>query len=336
MAPGAGTLLIDLAARAHDVDAIMAAVSRTLRTAMGAGPVFLAPADPLTGAFSGAFLFDIPTQAAGAFADIERRNSDIATFAKIATHPGPPIASLYAEADGQPRNSERWREIIEPLHWGDEIRAVVRSHGYTWGYLCLHRQANERPFRHGDLQRLTALLPAVAFAMRNAASLADRHSITGTGVVLADPLGHVTASTEGGAAWLAELAPPTRDTLPVPVARLVHVASTSGSMVSATIITRSGRAAYVQAAPLEGPGQPAIAVTLSTAPLDVAIARFAAQTQLTARESQILSEILAGEPTGSIAHDLSISPRTVQAHLTSIFEKTGARSRGELVRRIRN
>ena len=183
MAPGTGSLLVDVVGQAPDVDAVMAAISRTLRRSLGVGPVFLAPADPLTGAFSGAFVFDIPASAAQAFSEIERRDRDIASFRSIAAGPGAPVASLYREADRRPEKSERWREVIEPLHWGDEIRAVVRSHGHTWGYLCLHREAGERSFDERDAERLVALLPAVAFAMRTASTLADQDPIenaTGT------------------------------------------------------------------------------------------------------------------------------------------------------------
>jgi hypothetical protein len=43
---------------------------------------------------------------------------------------------------------------------------------------------------------------------------------------------------------------------------------------------------------------------------------------------------MQGESTNQMAHTLQVSPYTIQDHLKSIFEKTGARSRGELVGQI--
>lgn len=50
---------------------------------------------------------------------------------------------------------------------------------------------------------------------------------------------------------------------------------------------------------------------------------------LTPRELEILSLVVAGLGNKEIAYRLNISDRTVQFHIRSIFEKTGARSRTE-------
>ena len=50
---------------------------------------------------------------------------------------------------------------------------------------------------------------------------------------------------------------------------------------------------------------------------------------LTARELEILSLIVDGLGNKEIAYRLNISDRTVQFHIRSIFEKTGARTRTE-------
>ena len=52
---------------------------------------------------------------------------------------------------------------------------------------------------------------------------------------------------------------------------------------------------------------------------------------LTAREADVLAEVLAGHPRDVIAGALNISPYTVQDHLKSIFTKTGTQSRQTLV-----
>jgi len=54
--------------------------------------------------------------------------------------------------------------------------------------------------------------------------------------------------------------------------------------------------------------------------------------QLTAREREILTGIVAGLPNKTIAYDLQISPRTVEVHRASIMNKMQAKSLPELVR----
>jgi len=54
--------------------------------------------------------------------------------------------------------------------------------------------------------------------------------------------------------------------------------------------------------------------------------------QLTPREREVLSGLIAGLPNKTIAYDLGISPRTVEIHRARVMDKMQARSLSELVR----
>jgi DNA-binding CsgD family transcriptional regulator len=56
---------------------------------------------------------------------------------------------------------------------------------------------------------------------------------------------------------------------------------------------------------------------------------------LTPREWEVVSLLLAGERVPSIARSLFLSQSTVRNHLSSVFRKTGIHSQQELLRRLR-
>ena len=333
MPSGPGSLLAEVA-RDGDVSAVMSAVSDSLRAWIGVGPVFLATADPATGSFTSTFTFDVPGDAAAAFYAIEMAGRDVVPFGQLAGS-GDPVGSLFRATQGEPESSERWREVISPLGWGDEVRAAVTSHGTTWGYLCLHREAHERAFSPRELTRLTALLPGIAAALRMSA-LANRDTTDRLppGVLIVDDQGRLAGSTGGAAAWLDELGPCLPSGLPLLISGIARSALARREPVTTTVLTRAGRAGVIDAAVLEQDGPAQVAVVISGAPPSHLLERLAAASGLSAREREVVAAVAAGRSTRDIAERLSISPYTVQAHLTSVYSKTGIRTRRELVARL--
>jgi DNA-binding CsgD family transcriptional regulator len=328
--------LVRAAAAASDSGSLMSAVAAGVRTWVGAGPVFLATADPVTGSFTGSFTYDIADAAAAAFSEIEMSGRDVVSFRELASSPTP-IGALFATTGGRAETSVRWREVISPLGWGDELRAAVRgSDGVIWGYLCLHREARDRAFAARDVARLAALLPAVAASMRRASlPWAHDHKSLDTGVLLVDSQQRVIGATGAAQAWLDELAPLQPGGLPLLLAGLARSVMREGHAATSTVVTRGGLVAAAHADVIGTAGEPSVVVLLSCPSATQRLDRLALAASLTARESAIVDHVLQGLPTRAIADELGISPHTVQAHLTSVFNKTGLRSRRDLVSRLR-
>jgi DNA-binding CsgD family transcriptional regulator len=98
--------------------------------------------------------------------------------------------------------------------------------------------------------------------------------------------------------------------------------------------TRSGRWLLLYGTRLSGGDRSRVAVIIQpAAPHDVA-PLVALAYGLSERECQITRLCMKGLATKEIAQALSISRFTVQDHLKSIFDKTGVRSRGELVGQV--
>lgn len=64
---------------------------------------------------------------------------------------------------------------------------------------------------------------------------------------------------------------------------------------------------------------------------DEAFAEFLKTYHITNREQEIIALILKGKSNQEISYELMISPSTVNNHMTNIYEKTGFKSRFELI-----
>jgi DNA-binding CsgD family transcriptional regulator len=200
----------------------------------------------------------------------------------------------------------------------------------------MHRELGEREFGPRDRARLASLLPAIAAALRRSAlaTIAAEGGLD-TGVVLVDQLGRVLGTSGGAAGWLDELGHPLAGGLPLLLAEQARVVAERGHPLTATVTTRTGRVGLVEAAVVHGGAVPQVAMVISAAPAGYRVERLAAAAGLTAREREVVACVVDGLSTRAIAEQLSISPHTVQAHLTAVFAKTGLRTRRDLASRMR-
>ncbi len=93
--------------------------------------------------------------------------------------------------------------------------------------------------------------------------------------------------------------------------------------------TVDGRWLLVDASRLDEGGD--VAVVMQPAPSGVMLDAALRAMGLSGREREVAALVLRGQPAKAIASTLMISPWTVQDHLKAIYDKTGVRSRAELV-----
>ena len=106
---------------------------------------------------------------------------------------------------------------------------------------------------------------------------------------------------------------------------------TPGEIAVARVLSRSGRWIVLHGATLVSDGAHRAAVIVEPAHPERITPLLMAAYGLTERERDVTRLVLQGRPTAEIAGALVVSAHTVQQHLKHIFEKTGVRSRRELV-----
>jgi DNA-binding CsgD family transcriptional regulator len=302
--------------------------------------------DPATLLFNGVVVRGLDPEGAAAFVTNELGQEDFNKITDLARN-SRPATTLRLATKGDLDRSQRFREILEPQGFGNELRAVFRSGKTVWGALVMHRELRNQDFTSDDIAFFSTITPHIAEGLR-AALLLDSVEMApatdGPGLLLlADDLS-VIATTPAAALLLDEVedwAP--GNSLPMPVyavvakLRALHssVAQAADIIPRLRLRTRAGRWLTLHAtwvAPQAAAGQ--IAVIIEQATPD-AIAPFVLQVYaLTAREQEVAALVLKGRSTEDISAQLCISVLTVQQHLKAVFDKVGVRSRRELVAQV--
>lgn len=317
-----------------------------LRRVIPIDAYWCATADPATLLFTGSIKTEIPEQATPHFLANEFLQDDVNKFASLAQGVKT-VNTLYAATDGAPDHSPRYRDLLAPMGFGDELRGALRTGTACWGFLCLHRELSNQGFTPADQELLHQLTPHLGEGVRASLLLTNLDSApesVGPGLlVLTDELS-LAAITPIAERWLAEISDWIQTgELPQSILALVtHLQALERDrdvapdlMPRARVRTRSGRWLVMHASRLAGPGPPGqVAVILEVAqPLEVAPLVLQAY-GLTPREREIADLVLRGLSTDAIASKLCIAALTVQQHLKAVFDKVGVRSRRELVAQV--
>jgi DNA-binding CsgD family transcriptional regulator len=327
--------MVDRCHAGLDLDGLRREVLPRLRRAVPVDALWLATADPATLLFTQAYREEIPASTGPYFVENEFLSDDVNKWVELARDKRG-VRTLAEATEGRLESSARYRDVFEPLGLGDELRVVLRVRGACWGFMCLHRERGA-PFTHEEALYLQQLAPHIADGIRTGMLLRGvdmPDAADAPGIVVLARDGSLAGATPAAERWLDELDPGV-DGLPlelhVVASRLRAVGPASERAPRLRVRTRAGRWAVLHAAWLPGRGDDAVAVIIEeAAPSDVAPLVMLAY-GLTEQERTITGLVCRGFSTREISERLYVSANTVQDHLKSIFDKTGVRSRRELV-----
>ncbi|MEO3748051.1 helix-turn-helix transcriptional regulator [Plantactinospora sp. B5E13] len=246
---------------------------------------------------------------------------------------------LSASTGGSPESSRYYREILAPLRLADELRVLLREGGRTWGLLVMCRSRRSPGFTEQEVRVAASLaVPATAALRRSllVGGIDNGQVADAPGVITVDDEHTVVTTSPTARRWLDELAethPPGR--LPHTVSALVTHARTRppGTVSTSRGRTRSGAWVTLHAWRDIGTAGKSGGTTISigrSQPGEL-VALILDAYALTPREREVTQQVLLGRSTTEIATALHLSTHTVQDHLKAIFDKTGVRSRRDLV-----
>ncbi|MEU9337221.1 LuxR C-terminal-related transcriptional regulator [Streptomyces sp. NPDC048290] len=275
--------------------------------------------------------------------DIEYCEGDVNSIPDLARKPVP-VGLLSEEVGGRLELSPRYRDIAGPLGFRDELRVALRDRHGAWGALVLGRAVDAPAFTPADLALAESLAQPLGSALRRL-HLTDRAhrepAPTAPGLVLLDEEYNVLQMSPAFPLWIDGVSlPPTGRTrspagasLPPAVYGVAAAVRAPGAASSFTSWAHSGSQGSVRlhAWRLDDLTEARVAVVVEPAGPGERLGVIVAAYGLSAREQHITELVLHGHSTAEIARRAGLSPHTVQDHLKSVFDKTGVRSRRDLV-----
>ena len=319
-------------------------VLRVIKRIIPIDAAFFATTDPATLLFTSVIADDVLLRQTPLFLQNEFLQDDTNKFVDL-TRRRDHVRSLHDGTRGDLEASWRYREILEPVALGDELRAALMDDGACWGVMCLHREKARATFTATEHAFLARVAPYIAGGLRTALTIgavetAPSQDAPGL-VLLTDDLS-IIAMSPTAEALMDELGGVDRamDALPPVVtavaARLRELEAATSQVDTrllprARVRTRRGEWVSVHATRMTGGAVRQIAVILDRAqPIEIA-PLIVQSYRLSPRESEITQLIAQGFATAEIAATCHITAETVQDHCKSIFDKVGVRSRRELV-----
>jgi DNA-binding CsgD family transcriptional regulator len=282
--------------------------------------------DPATGLLTTTGVTgDVP----GSFAlalELELHTADVGKLDELSAR-RTPVAALHHETGGRPERSPRYRQLLEPDGFADELRVVFTDAFGIWGSLLLFR--SHSPFDAAERDLAGRLVPSVSAGLRAALRPgAPRPPATPVpGVLVLDEEDHLELADATARTLLGGVVA-TPD-VPGGVSIVAARARRAGAPARGKMLGCDGWL-LLDASPLDGPAPGRLAVVVQAAPPTSLQELRLRAAGLTTREREVARRIVRGEDTAEIAAGLFLSRWTVQDHLKAIFQKLEIGSRREL------
>jgi DNA-binding CsgD family transcriptional regulator len=333
--------IIELAHAGLGMQEFAKRAARVVARAVPFDGVAVVMCDPATALPTDKWLENSVTGSDGArLADIELLEPDVNKISDLANSTRP-AAAMSAATDGHLERSVRYRELLRPRGFGDELRVACVRGARAWGVIVLHRELGRPDFDATEVELLAALSSgfAEAFQRANLAPFetADR-SESEPGLLVLDDEDRIEMVNDAAAGWLDDLGDDPHQ-LPVVVTAVAHSARAAASGRSDVIATSrvraaSGRWALLRGSLVRNGTRARTVVTVESARVPELAALIVEAHGLTERERGVTELVAQGRSTAAIAGRLHLSVFTVQDHLKAIFDKLGVSSRGELVAKL--
>ena len=256
------------------------------------------------------------------------------------------ISTLHEATGGDPSSSPRWHRHME-LGGDQELIASLRmGAGTVWGAMGLYREPGEPMFDRDELAFVAAAAPDLARGARTALLVGEAREPQWPDspcLVVISGSGEVESFTPGVERWLSDFPDGDWEAGILPSAvhavagralRTAEGTEDPGEIAVSRVLARSGTWVVLHGTSLVASGARRVAVIIEPAhPARITPLLMSAY-GLTDREQEVTRLVLQGDSTAQIADGLVVSSHTVQEHLKNIFEKTGVRSRRELVGKV--
>ncbi len=351
-----------LSCAGHDEATLLREVADRLRRAVPFDGYCAHTMDPLSGLLSNA----VPEQMGGEkearfFLEHLYFAEDVNEYNSMARSRRS-VALLSETTGGRLERSLRYRELLGPLGFGDELRCILTADRELWGAIGVVRERGSPDFEAREVTFLRRVAPHLGAGLKAAVLRSQAPPEKGDGVpgvLVLDARGQVSHYTAAAERWLKELEDPNsswhegrgpaawREGRGLPAAVWMVVSALRRALKPETerdrasiprvcVRSRSGYWLTLQASLSEphtnGDGDTVIVIE-PPGPKEMLWLNIASY-GLSSRERAVVDLVVQGFSTKEISQALYISEYTVQEHLCNAFDKVGVRDRQALARRL--